>query len=94
MQKTQILFIKKLSKLSQNFQQQIFRELKYSGVARKLRLGGGKIEGEARIQGAKRPRIEGEARIQGEARIEGEARDFSGGRGLGRGLGEPLPRKF
>ena len=30
MQKTQILFIKKkLSKLSQNFQQQIFRKLKY-----------------------------------------------------------------
>ena len=29
MQKTQTLFIKKLSKLSQNFQQQIFKELKY-----------------------------------------------------------------
>ena len=39
-------------------------------------------------EGAKRPRIEGEARN------EGEARDISGGRGLGRGLGEPLPRKF
>ena len=40
---------------------------------------GGKIEGEARIEGAERPRI------------EGEARDLAG-RGLGRGLGEPLPR--
>jgi len=27
-------------------------------------------------------------------RIEGEARVKAGGRGLGRGLGEPLPRKF
>ena len=61
-----------------------------------------KVEGEARIEGAKRPRIEGEARfegakrlrIEGEARTEGEAREKTGGRGLGRGLGELLPRKF
>ena len=61
-----------------------------------------KVEGEARIEGAKRPSIEGEARvegakrprIEGEARPEGKARQKSGGRGLGRGLGEPLPRKF
>ena len=39
-------------------------------------------------EGAKHPRIEGEART------EGEARDIAGGRGLGRGFGEPLPRKF
>ena len=44
--------------------------------------------GKAFFQGAKRPRIEGEART------EGEAREKNGGRGLGRGLGEPLPRKF
>ena len=64
-------------------------------------LGGG-IEGEARIEGAKRPRIEGEARvegakhlrIEGEARTEGRSPRKNGGRGLGRGLGEPLPRKF
>ena len=37
-------------------------------------------------EGAKRPRMEGEART------EGEARDIAGE--LGRGLGEPLPRKF
>ena len=61
-----------------------------------------KVEGEARIEGAKRPSIEGEARvegakrprIEGEARTEGKAREKSGGRGLGRGLGEPLPRKL
>ena len=61
-----------------------------------------KVTGEARIEGTKRPSIEGEARvegakrprIEGEARTEGEAREKSGGRGLGRGLGEPLPRKF
>ena len=61
-----------------------------------------KIKDEARIEGAKRPSIEGEARvegakrprIEGEARSEGEAREKAGGRGLGRGLGEPLPRKF
>ena len=60
-----------------------------------------KTEGEARIEGAKRPRIEGEARIEGakrpsiegKARNEGEVRDERG-RGLGRGLGGPLPRKF
>ena len=42
----------------------------------------------ASVEGAERPRIEGEART------EGEAREKIGGRGLGRGLGEPLPRKF
>ena len=42
----------------------------------------------ARVEGAKRLRIEGEART------EGEAREKTGGSGLGRGLGEPLPRKF
>ena len=41
-----------------------------------------KIKGEARIEGAKRPRI------------EGEAREKTGGRGLGRGLGEPPPQKI
>ena len=61
-----------------------------------------KVKGEARIEGAKRPSIEGEARvegakrprIEGEAQTEGKAREKSGGRGLGRRLGEPLPRKF
>ena len=61
-----------------------------------------KVKGEARIEGAKRLSIEGKARvegakrprIEGEARIEGKAREKAGGRGLGRGLGEPLPRKF
>ena len=78
------------------------------GRIQKFILGGpnqgpqSKVEGEARIEGAKRPSIEGEARvesakrprIEGEARTEGEAREKSGERGLGRGLGEPLPRKF
>ena len=61
-----------------------------------------KLGGEARIEGAKRPSIESEARVEGakRPRIAGEARNRgrsprkSGGRGLGRGLGEPLPRKF
>ena len=44
--------------------------------------------------GAKRPGIEGVARTKGVARTEGEAREKNGGRGLLRGLGEPLPRKF
>ena len=35
----------------------------------------------------------GGSRIGGEARTEGEARDQAGG-GVGRELGEPLPRKF
>ena len=43
--------------------------------------GGPKSEGKARIEGAKRPRIDGEAREKA-------------GRGLGRGLGEPLARKL
>ena len=46
----------------------------------------GWIEGETPTEGAKRPRIEGEARTVG------EIRDWAG-RGLGKGLGEPL-RKF
>ena len=73
-----------------------------------IHLGGGanqgpqsKVKGKARIEGAKRPSSEGEARapsrgrprIEGEARTEGEAREKSG-RGLGRGLGEPLPRNL
>ena len=46
----------------------------------------GGIEGEARIDDAKRPRIEDEAPNRG------RSPRFSGGRGLGRGLGEPPPQ--
>ena len=45
------------------------------------------IEGEAQTEGTKRPRFEVEARIESEARNWMEE-------GSGRGLGEPLPRKF
>ena len=44
--------------------------------------------GEARIEGTKRPRFECETRIR-RTKPEKER-----GRGLGRGLGEPLPRMF
>ena len=57
------------------------------GGSRILERGGSKTEGEARIEGAKRPRI-------GRSPIRGQSPRWSGGRGLGRGLGEPLPRKF
>ena len=60
-----------------------------------------KVEGETRIVGAKRPRIKGEVRIEGakRLRIVGEARTKGGAQkktkeGSGKGLGEPLPRKF
>ena len=44
-------------------------------------FSGDEFEGEAQVDGAKRPRTEGEAREEA-------------GRGLGWGLGEPLPRFF
>ena len=59
------------------------------------------IEGKARVEGAKRPKIEGDARTEGKAREKAGGGVWGGGsvrksrgRGLGRGLGEPLPRKF
>ena len=58
-----------------------------SGGSRILTTEGPKSEGEARIEEAKRLRIEGEARTEGEARKKA-------GRGLGKGFGESLLRKF
>ena len=54
-----------------------------------------KVEGGARIEGAKRPSRRREAPENwGRSPNRGRSPRKNGGRGLGRGLGEPLPRKF
>ena len=54
-----------------------------------------KVKGEARIEGMKRPSTEGEAReLRAKPEPRAKPEKNRGGRGLGRGLGEPLPRKF
>ena len=50
--------------------------------SQEVEVGGGKIEGEARIEGAERPRI------------EGEARDLAGGGVWGGGSVSPSPENF
>ena len=80
----------------------------FSGANPGIYLGGAnlgpqsKVKGESRIEGAKRPSIEGRSPRRGREAPENWGRSpnrersprKSGGRGLGRGLGEPLPRKF
>ena len=72
----------------------------YNGVARKLGLGKTVFDlvplgwemvyltcWRCELRAQPKPRTQS-------PRIEGEAGRLSGGRGLGRGLGEPLPRKI